>query len=121
MMIVPTITIDFIGTMSSNPGHRAYGLPWDYGYFRRHDDVLKRLPCLQLKFQSSLAIGMIADFSAQRDCTRNSHMTSDRHDDLRIPPYRQHHFLFYCFDKASSARTKQTPIFCLPAWGGADM
>ena len=27
MMIVPTITIDFIGTMSSNPGHRAYGSP----------------------------------------------------------------------------------------------
>ena len=26
-MIVPAITIDFIGTVSSNPGHRAYGLP----------------------------------------------------------------------------------------------
>ena len=25
-MIVPTITIDFIGTVSSNPSHRAYGL-----------------------------------------------------------------------------------------------
>lgn len=38
----------------------------DYGYFRRHDDVLKRLPCLQLKFQSFLAIGMMAVFSAKR-------------------------------------------------------
>ncbi len=53
----------------------------DYGYFRRHDDVLKRLPCLQLKFQNSLAIGMMADFSAQRACTRKFHMTLDRHDD----------------------------------------
>ena len=53
----------------------------DYGYFRRYDDVLKRLPCLQLNFQSPLAIGMMADFSAQRACTRKFHMTSDRHDD----------------------------------------
>ena len=53
----------------------------DYGYFRRHDDVLKRLPCLQLKFQSSLAIGMMADFSAQHACTHKFHMTSDHHDD----------------------------------------
>ena len=53
----------------------------DYGYFRSHDDVLKRLPCLQLKFQSPLAIGMMADFSAQRACTRKFHMTSDSHDD----------------------------------------
>ena len=58
----------------------------DFGYFRRHDDVLKRLPCLQLKFQSSIAIGMMADFSAQRACTRKSHMTSDRHDDGFQPP-----------------------------------
>ena len=58
----------------------------DYGYFRRHDDVLKRLPCLQLKFQCSLVIGMMADFSAQRACTRKSHMTSDRHDDGFQPP-----------------------------------
>ena len=42
----------------------------DFGYFRRHDDVLKRLPCLQLKFQSSLSIGMMADFSVQGACTR---------------------------------------------------
>ncbi len=27
-MIMPTISIDFIGTVSSNLGHRAYGLPW---------------------------------------------------------------------------------------------
>ena len=80
-MIVPTFTINFIGTVPSNPGHRAYGLSQIYGYFRRHDDVIKRLPCLQLKFQSSLAIGMMADFSAQRVCTRKFHMTSDRHDD----------------------------------------
>ena len=53
----------------------------DYGYFRRHDEVLKRLPCLQLKFQSPLAIGMMADFSAQRACTREFHMTLNRHDD----------------------------------------
>ena len=53
----------------------------DYGHFRRHDDDLKRLPCLQLKFQSSLVIGMMADFSVQRACTRKFHMTSDRHDD----------------------------------------
>ena len=26
MMIMPTISIDFIGTVSSNPGNRAYGL-----------------------------------------------------------------------------------------------
>ncbi len=32
------------------------------GYFRRHDDVLKRLSCLQLKFSSFLAAGMMADF-----------------------------------------------------------
>ena len=53
----------------------------DYGHFRRHDDVLKRLPCLQLKFQSSLTIGMMANFSAQRACTRKFYMTSDSHDD----------------------------------------
>ena len=53
----------------------------DYGYFRRYDDVLKRLPCLHLNFQSPLAIGMMADFSAQRACTRKSHMPSDSHDD----------------------------------------
>ena len=53
----------------------------DYGYFRSHDDVLKRLPCLQLKFQSSFAIGMMADFSAQHACTHKFHMTSDHHDD----------------------------------------
>ena len=51
------------------------------GHFRRHDDILKRLPCLQLKFQSSLAIGMMAYFSAQCACTRKFHMTADRHDD----------------------------------------
>ena len=49
------------------------------GYFRRHDDVLKRLPCLQLKFQNPLSIGMMADFSAQHACTRKFHMTSDNH------------------------------------------
>ena len=27
MMIVPTITIDFLGTVSSNPDNRAYSLP----------------------------------------------------------------------------------------------
>ena len=53
----------------------------DYGYFRRHDDVLKRLPCLQLKFQSFLGAGTIADFSSQHACTRKFHTTSDRHDD----------------------------------------
>lgn len=26
-MIVPTITINFIGTLSKNRGHRAYGVP----------------------------------------------------------------------------------------------
>ena len=53
----------------------------DYVYFRSHDDVLKRLPCLQLKFQSFFTIGMMVDFSAQRACTRKFYMTSDRHDD----------------------------------------
>ena len=62
-------------------GASCLRFPPDYGYFRRHDDVLKRLPCLQLKFQSSLSIGMMADFSAQRACTRKFHMTADRHDD----------------------------------------
>ena len=32
------------------------------GYFRRHDDVFKHLSCLQLKFSSFLAAGMMADF-----------------------------------------------------------
>ena len=53
----------------------------DYGYFRRHAAILKRLPCLQLTFHSFLAIGTMADFSAQRACTRKFHITSERHDD----------------------------------------
>ena len=66
----------------------TYGYSIDYGYFRRHDDVLKRLPCLQLKFQSSITIGMMANFSAQRACTRKSHMASDSHDDgFQHPTY----------------------------------
>ena len=71
--------------------------PPDYGYFRRHDDVLKYLQCLQLKFQSSLAIGMMAEFSAQRACTRKSHMTSDRHDDGFQPPGMPMLYLFEAF------------------------
>ena len=63
----------------------------DYGYFRRHDDVLKRLPCLQLKFQSSLIVGMKADFEAQHDCTRKFHAVSDRHDDgFQHPAWTSH-------------------------------
>ena len=40
----------------------------DYGYFRKHDDVLKRLPCLQLKFQRSLAEGTMMGFEAYHAC-----------------------------------------------------
>ena len=40
----------------------------DYGYFRKHDDVLKRLPCLQLKFQRSPASGTMMGFEAYRAC-----------------------------------------------------
>ena len=85
-MIVPTITIDFIGTVSSKSGSSCLRFTPEYGHFRRHADVLKRLPCLQLKFQSSIAIGMMADFSAQRACTHKFHITSYRHDDgFRTP------------------------------------
>ena len=38
------------------------------GHFRRHDDILKRLPCLQLKFQGSLAVGMMMDSEAYHAC-----------------------------------------------------
>ena len=80
-MIVPTITINFIGTVFSNPGHCDYGLAQIMAISVGTMTFLKRLPCLQLIFQSSLAIGMIADFTAQRACTRKFYMTSDRHDD----------------------------------------
>ena len=62
-------------------GSSCLQFPQNYAYFRRHDDVLKRLSCLQLNFQSSLAIGMMPDFSDQRACTCKFHMTSERHDD----------------------------------------
>ena len=60
--------------------------PQKYGHFRRHADILKCLPCLQLKFRSSLAIGMMVEFSAQSACTHKFHMTSDRYDDGFQPP-----------------------------------
>ena len=80
-MFVPTITIDFIGTVSSNPGNRAYGLPQDYGYFRRHDERFKALtmPAVEiLEFPRHRHDGV---FLAQRACTRKFHMTSDSHGD----------------------------------------
>lgn len=40
----------------------------DNGHFRRHDDVLKRLPCLQLKFQSFFAVGMTMVFEVHHAC-----------------------------------------------------
>ena len=47
-----------------NSGASCLRFTPDYGHFRRHDDVLKRLPCLQLKFQSYLAVGMTMSFEA---------------------------------------------------------
>ena len=40
----------------------------DYGHFRRHADILKRLPCLQLKFQRSPAAGTMMGFEAYHAC-----------------------------------------------------
>ena len=40
----------------------------DYGHFRRHAYILKRLPCLQLIFQRFLAVGMMIGFEACHAC-----------------------------------------------------
>ena len=39
-----------------------------YGHFRRHADILKRLPCLQLIFFRSVAVGMMMIFEAYHAC-----------------------------------------------------
>ena len=40
----------------------------DYGHFRRHADILKRLPCLLLIFFRSVAVGMMMIFEAYHAC-----------------------------------------------------
>ena len=54
----------------------------DYGHFRRHADVLKRLPCLQLNFFSILAVGMKTVFEAKCACNRKFYAATDRHEDV---------------------------------------
>ena len=50
------------------PGTSCLRFTPDYGHFRRHDDVLKRSPCLQLKFQRAFAVGMMMGFEACHAC-----------------------------------------------------
>ena len=60
---MPTNRLDFIGTVSINQGYHAYSFP-NFGHFRRHDGILKRLPCLRLKFPNFLTVGMLGHFRA---------------------------------------------------------
>ena len=49
-----------------------------YGHFRRHADILKRLPCLQLIFSRSVAVGMMMIFEAYHACACKFFAASDR-------------------------------------------
>ena len=77
------------------PGTSCLRFTPDYGHFRRHDDILKRLPCLQLKFQSSISVGMMMGFEAYHACGWQMNWFSG--------------FIMTCVDKRADFRNSALP------------